>query len=224
MKCPSPPLADSLRNVIRSKRSEVKRRKQKEVKVVQLGFIMDGVVSLQNLSYIPDMNSQLYYYTNPRVFNFTEAGGIMKLKGENLIIEGEDLDIAADKSEVSVMIGREHCNVSVFSSSQIVCKLPNRHTDKGQQVNSGNDPQTLPYVKVRVSNLQFTVGRVKYDAPETFEFPTEAIAGIAAGGSFLLLIIILILIIYHFQSTKAERIYKKLQIQLDNLESNVRNE
>ena len=87
MKCPSPPLADSLRNVIRSKRSEVKRRKQKEVKVVQLGFIMDGVVSLQNLSFIPDMNSQLYYYTNPRVFNFTEAGGIMKLKGENLIIE-----------------------------------------------------------------------------------------------------------------------------------------
>ena len=80
------------------------------------------------------------------------------------------------------------------------------------------------YLQVRVSNLQFTVGRVEYDAPETFEFPTEAIAGIAAGGSFLLLIIILILIIYHFQSTKAERIYKKLQIQLDNLESNVRNE
>jgi hypothetical protein len=72
--------------------------------------------------------------------------------------------------------------------------------------------------------MRYEVGRVQYDVPETFSFPTEAIAGIAAGGGFLLVIIIIILIIYRRQSTRAERIYHKLQIQLDNLESNVRNE
>ena len=72
--------------------------------------------------------------------------------------------------------------------------------------------------------MEFVVGRVKYDVPETFSFPTEAIAGIIAGGGFLLLVIFIILIIYRLQATKADRIYRKLQIQLDNLESNVRNE
>ena len=75
-----------------------------------------------------------------------------------------------------------------------------------------------------MNNMKYQVGRVEYDVPETFSFPMEAIAGIAAGGGFLLLVIILILIIYRRQSTRAERIYHKLQIQLDNLESNVRNE
>lgn len=79
-------------------------------------------------------------------------------------------------------------------------------------------------LQVKVNNMKYQVGRVEYDVPETFSFPMEAIAGIAAGGGFLLLIIILILIIYRRQSTRAERIYHKLQIQLDNLESNVRNE
>ena len=78
--------------------------------------------------------------------------------------------------------------------------------------------------KVKVNNMEYQVGRVEYDVPETFSFPMEAIAGIAAGGGFLLLVIVLILIIYRRQSTRAERIYHKLQIQLDNLESNVRNE
>ena len=75
-----------------------------------------------------------------------------------------------------------------------------------------------------INNMKYEVGQVKYEVPGQFSFPTEAIAGIATGGAVLLLIIILILIIYRRQSTQAERTYHKLQIQLDNLESNVRNE
>lgn len=77
---------------------------------------------------------------------------------------------------------------------------------------------------MKVGNLNFIVGRIQYDVPERVKFPDEVIAGIAAAGGFLFLVIILILIIYRRQSTKAERIYRKMQIQLDNLESNVRNE
>nr|KAG5701673.1 hypothetical protein BaRGS_027831 [Batillaria attramentaria] len=130
----------------------------------QLGFIMDGVLSVRNLSGVIGLDSQLKYYPNPRIFNFSEPDMLKVFKGEMLIIE------------------------------------------------------------VKVNNMRYQVGRVEYDVPETFSFPMEAIAGIAAGGGFLLLVIVLILIIYRRQSTRAERIYHKLQIQLDNLESNVRNE
>ncbi|CAG5119802.1 unnamed protein product, partial [Candidula unifasciata] len=224
MKCQTPPLVNSLKNIIRSKRAEQTERKVPHVKVVQLGFIMDGVLAVRNLSTVPNLDYMLKYFPNPRVYNFTELHGIKILKGESLIIEGADLNIAAEKSEVTVMIGTSPCNVTTFSQSQIVCKLPSSQPQSSGSSSGEQDRTNPPFVKVRISNLEFIVGRVEYDVPETFTFPAEAIAGIAAGGGFLLFIIILILIIYRRQSTKAERIYRKLQIQLDNLESNVRNE
>lgn len=75
-----------------------------------------------------------------------------------------------------------------------------------------------------VGNIEYTVGSVEYDMDDRFKFPMVAIIGIAAAVVFLLIIIVIILIIYRRQSTQAERIYRKMQIQLDNLESNVRNE
>ncbi|CAL1537486.1 unnamed protein product [Lymnaea stagnalis] len=221
MKCPTPPLVDFLKNIIRSKRNDQTERKVPPVQIVQLGFIMDGVTSVKNLSTVQNLDYRLKYFPNPRVYNFTEPNGIQFLKGDALIIEGSDLDIAAEKSEVTVTIGNYPCNVTTFSRSQIVCKLP---SSQPQGASSAEDRKALPFVRVKINNLEFQIGRVEYDVQESFTFPTEAIAGIAAGGGFLLLIIVLILIIYRRQSTKAERIYRKLQIQLDNLESNVRNE
>ncbi|KAK6995420.1 plexin A3, partial [Biomphalaria glabrata] len=225
MRCPTPSLVDALKNIIRSKRSsEQTDRTSNTIKAVYLGFIMDDVMSVRNLSSVPNLNFKLLYFSNPRIYNFTEPNGVKILKGDSLIIEGSDLNIAADKSEVSVMLGNYPCNVTTFSQSQIVCKLPSSQAQNGAAINLEKDRKSLPYVKVKISNLEFVVGRVEYDVPEHFTFPTEAIAGIAASGGFLLLVIVGILIIYRRQSTKAERIYRKLQIQLDNLESNVRNE
>ena len=87
MKCPSPPLADSLKNIIRSKRLAVASPVTPPVKKVQLGFIMDGVATLRNLSQLPDVNTVLEYFPNPRIYNFTQPQGILNIKGENLIIE-----------------------------------------------------------------------------------------------------------------------------------------
>ncbi|XP_070193235.1 plexin-B-like [Littorina saxatilis] len=189
----------------------------------QLGFIMDGVLTLRNLSAVAGLEASLKYYPNPRVYNFSESDSIKVFKGEMLIIEGVDLTLAADKADVKVWVGSEPCNVTLFSPSQIACDPPPSQP-AGIDVQGNSDSKVLPLVVVKVNNMRYTVGRVEYDVPETFSFPTEAIAGIAAGGGFLLLVIILILIIYRRQSTRAERIYHKLQIQLDNLESNVRNE
>ena len=92
-------------------------------------------------------------------------------------------------------------------------------------VNFPSDPVcNLLSLQVFVNSKRYEVGWLKYNIPEVFHFPVEATAGIAAGGGILLVLILLILLVYRRQRCRSERIYRKLQIQLDNLESNVRNE
>lgn len=87
MKCPAPPLVYSLKNIIRSKRAEQMERKVQPVKIVQLGFIMDGVLALRNLSGIPALDHTLKYFPNPKVYNLTESNTVKVVKGDDLIIE-----------------------------------------------------------------------------------------------------------------------------------------
>ena len=79
------------------------------------------------------------------------------------------------------------------------------------------------YLQVKIGNLEFRVGRLEYERVAE-QSTSEYIMGIAAGGGFMLLVILLILVICMRQSHKAERNYRKMQLLLDNLESNVRNE
>ena len=55
---------------------------------------------------------------------------------------------------------------------------------------------------------------------------TSEVMKIAVGvvGGFLLLVIVIILAVYKRKSRAAEQQYKAMQLQLDTLESNVRNE
>ena len=57
------------------------------ISVVQLGFIMDGVLSVRNLSAVDGLDATLKYYPNPRVYNFSEPDSVKVFKGEMLIIE-----------------------------------------------------------------------------------------------------------------------------------------
>lgn len=57
-----------------------------------------------------------------------------------------------------------------------------------------------------------------------YSIPPEAIAGIAAGTACLILLFAVVLVVYRRKSTQAEREYKRIQIQMDTLESNVRSE
>ena len=55
--------------------------------MAQLGFIMDGVLSVRNLSGVEGLDASLKYYPNPRVHNFSEPDSVKVFKGEMLIIE-----------------------------------------------------------------------------------------------------------------------------------------
>ena len=78
--------------------------------------------------------------------------------------------------------------------------------------------------QVRIGLFEAKVGKIRYQYPEYKEESKIWIIGVAVGGGILVTIIIVILIIYKRKSTEAERQYKKMQLQLDTLESNVRNE
>lgn len=78
---------------------------------------------------------------------------------------------------------------------------------------------------VRVGrNLRFQLGYLRYDIYKSFAFPPEAIIMIAVGTILFVLFFFAILFVYRRKSTQAEREYKRIQIQMDTLESNVRSE
>uniref|UniRef100_A0A8B9QI05 Plexin B1 n=1 Tax=Apteryx owenii TaxID=8824 RepID=A0A8B9QI05_APTOW len=72
-----------------------------------------------------------------------------------------------------------------------------------------------------MGNLNFLLGRVQYDTESQLTFPLEAQIGLGVGASFVALIVLVIVFIYR-KSKQALRDYKKVQIQLENLETSVR--
>ena len=75
--------------------------------------------------------------------------------------------------------------------------------------------------QVLVGNLKFDLGKLAYKDPVD---QLIWIISSSVGGGTLIFIIIIIIIVYKRRSADVERQNKKLQIQLDTLESNVRNE
>lgn len=71
---------------------------------------------------------------------------------------------------------------------------------------------------------RFPIGYLRYEVMKPYAFPPEAIAGITVGTGCLVLLFLVVLVVYRRKSTQAEREYKRIQIQMDTLESNVRSE
>lgn len=68
------------------------------------------------------------------------------------------------------------------------------------------------------------MGYLQYDVLSTYSFSPEAIAGAVTSALCIIIIFFIILFLYRRKSTQAEREYKRIQIQMDTLESNVRSE
>ena len=81
MICPTPQISDTSAH-----RLSRRGRRRPPVLEVELGFIMDNVDTLRNLSGT-GVNSRMEYYTDPIVYNFSEDNSIKKFKGEVLIFE-----------------------------------------------------------------------------------------------------------------------------------------
>ncbi|KAK2490723.1 hypothetical protein MC885_006619, partial [Smutsia gigantea] len=108
------------------------------------------------------------------------------------------------KLNYTVLIGDTPCAVTV-SETQLLCEPPNL---TGQHK-----------VMVHVGGMVFSPGSVSVLSDSLLTLP--AIVSIAAGGSLLLIIVIIVLIAYKRKSRENDLTLKRLQMQMDNLESRV---
>jgi len=79
------------------------------------------------------------------------------------------------------------------------------------------------WLQVGVGNLVYVLGQLQYQKLGSAG-ADYWIVGVAVTGGTMLTVIFIILVVYKRKSTRAERQFKRLQLQLDSLESNIRNE
>uniref|UniRef100_A0A8C1KZG3 Plexin-A2 n=1 Tax=Cyprinus carpio TaxID=7962 RepID=A0A8C1KZG3_CYPCA len=166
----------------------------------EFGFIFNNVQALLVYN-----NTNFMYYPNP-YFEPLSTNGILEQKpGSPIILKGKNLVPSASggvKLNYTVLIGETTCSVTV-SESQLLCEPPNL---TGQY-------------KIMVGGLHVSPGSVNILSDSLLTLP--AIVSIAAGGGLLLIIVILVLIAYKRKSRENDLTLKRLQMQMDNLESRV---
>ncbi|XP_031422619.1 plexin-A1 isoform X4 [Clupea harengus] len=167
----------------------------------EIGFYMDNVHALVVV------NESFSYYPDP-VFEPLSPTGILELKPTSpLILKGRNLVPAAPgnpRLNYTVFIGETPC-VLTHSESQLLCEWPNL---TGQHK-----------VTIRAGGFEYSPGTLQIYSDSLLTLP--AIIGIGGGGGLLMLVIIAVLIAYKRKSRDADRTLKRLQLQMDNLESRV---
>ncbi|XP_074872779.1 plexin-A3 [Carettochelys insculpta] len=168
----------------------------------EFGFLLDHVQAARILNH-----SAFTYYPNPQFESFGPTGVLEVKPGSHVILKGRNLIPAAAggaRLNYTVLIGGEPCALTV-SETQLLCDSPSQ---------TGEQPITI-----LVGGLSFSPGTL-HIYPEA-ALPLGALAGLGAGGSLLLLAIIGVLVAYKRKTRDADRTLKRLQLQMDNLESRV---
>lgn len=209
---------------VRTDLEERRRRRQPSTWEAQLGFYMDNVLSVQNLSAsFPGVPSTLDYTTDPIIFDFEEADKTKTYsQGIVLAIKGMYMNLAATENEVRVFVGQSLCNVTSLTPVEIYCIPPSKQPDVRDDGNQHSDG--IPRVFVVYGNLEKVVGYLKYKETGEVNLIDYLIPSLMGFAAVIVVIILLVCLRYRKQQKNAEREYKAIQLQLDNLESTVRNE
>ncbi|XP_007507041.2 plexin-B3 isoform X1 [Monodelphis domestica] len=140
-----------------------------------------------------------------------------RLKPGNVLdVEGEGLNLGISKDEVQVQIGKGECVVKTLTLTHLYCEPP---MWPPPPLNSSS---ALPEFIVHMGNLRLNLGPVKYEVEASLpSFPTEAQIGLGVGVSVLISMVLLLILMYRRKSKQAMRDYKKVLVQLENLEISV---
>ncbi|KAI5628464.1 plexin-B1 [Silurus asotus] len=143
--------------------------------------------------------------------------------GSVILVEGQNLDLAIVKEEVVALIGEGVCTVKTLTKNHLYCEPPAQQPSPSHSLgNKREGADALPEFTVQMGNLNFSLGKVQYDTLSQSTFPVEAQIGVGAVAALVVLIVVIIVLIYRRKSKQALRDYKKVQIQLENLETSVR--
>ncbi|XP_075041080.1 LOW QUALITY PROTEIN: plexin-B3 [Mixophyes fleayi] len=181
--------------------------------------LVDVLLVLDNLR-IPfsSFGNNFTYQKNPSLkpLNRDNPSKPYSLKPGNVLdIEGEGLDSGISKQEVKAMIGNGICAVKTLTHNHLYCDPP---ITPPQPLDAG---ASLPEFVVHMGNLRFNLGQVKYDVEGQSSFPKEAKIGLGVGAALLIPVVLIIIFMYRRQSKLAMRDYKKVLVQLVNLETSV---
>ncbi|XP_073916105.1 plexin-B1 isoform X1 [Castor canadensis] len=187
---------------------------------VQVEFILDNLVfNFATLSPTP-----FSYEADPTLQPLNPEDPMTPFRhkpGSVFSVEGENLDLAMSKEEVVAMIGDGPCVVKTLTRHHLYCEPPaEQPLPRHHALREASDD--LPEFTVQMGNLRFSLGHVQYDGESAVAFPVAAQVGLGVGTSLLALGVIIIVLMYRRKSKQALRDYKKVQIQLENLESSVR--
>ncbi|XP_053539634.1 plexin-B1 isoform X2 [Ictalurus punctatus] len=189
---------------------------------VQVEFLLD------NLRF--DFNSisqtSFTYEPNPTLYPLNRLHPTEPYRykpGSVILLEGHNLDLAIFKEEVVALIGEGICTVKTLTRIHLYCEPPAQQpTPSHSHGRKREGADAFPEFTVHMGNLNFSLGRVEYDTISQSTFPLEAQIGVGAVASLVVLIVVIIVLIYRRKSKQALRDYKKVQIQLENLETSVR--
>lgn len=193
--------------------TEAKRAK------VKVHFLLDSL----HFDFSAVGNEAFSYESNPKLYPLNKNSPSKPFHhkpGSIISVEGENLDLAIFKHEVEARIGEGVCAVKTLTHNHLYCEPPAQlpYLTMGKK----QDLESLPEFTVRMGNLNFSLGKVQYDSQGQSTFPLEAQVGVGVGASIVALIVLIIVLIYRRKSKQAMRDYKKVQIQLENLETSVR--
>nr|XP_057940876.1 plexin-B1-like isoform X2 [Doryrhamphus excisus] len=187
---------------------------------VKVHFLLDSlhfdfnIVGSETFSYEPNPKLYMLNQDDPNKPYHHKPGSIIS-------VEGENLDLAIYKHEVEARIGEGICSVKTLTHNHLYCEPPTKQPSVAAS-HKKDVMDSLPEFTVKMGNLNFSLGRVQYDSQALSIFPLEAQVGVGVGASIVALIVLIIVLIYRRKSKQAMRDYKKVQIQLENLETSVR--
>ncbi|KAJ8257289.1 hypothetical protein GJAV_G00184000 [Gymnothorax javanicus] len=187
---------------------------------VQVDFLLDNL----QFDFASVSQSPFTYELNPVLYplNYNDQSKPYRHKPGSIIsVKGENLDLAISKEEVVALIGDGVCAVKTLTQTHLYCEPP---TQQPSSATGGRREgvAALPEFTVQMGNLNFSLGKIQYDTQIPAPFPLEAQIGVGVGASIVALIVLIIVLIYRRKSKQALRDYKKVQIQLENLETSVR--
>uniref|UniRef100_A0A3B5AV80 Plexin-B1 n=1 Tax=Stegastes partitus TaxID=144197 RepID=A0A3B5AV80_9TELE len=187
---------------------------------VKVQFLLDSL----HFDFSTVGNEAFSYESNPKLYSLNQndpSKPYHHKPGSIISVEGENLDLAIYKQEVEARIGEGLCSVKTLTHNHLYCEPPSQQPSvTASKKQDGMD--SLPEFTVKMGNLNFSLGRVQYDSQAQSTFPLEAQVGVGVGASIVALIVLIIVLIYRRKSKQAMRDYKKVQIQLENLETSVR--
>ncbi|EPB68965.1 plexin cytoplasmic region [Ancylostoma ceylanicum] len=179
-----------------------------------VGFAMENVTSVRNLGH----RVQMRVVPDPE---FAPFKGIRIHQGDQpLILDGRHLNEAAEPQDYKIFVGSERCYVTLVDSRQLVCTGPTAQPEatdeRGNPIAGG-----LPLVSVTVGRLRTELGLIEYVDPiATLRLWVLVVTALTA----LCSVLVLLAFLWKKRRAERERDYRKIQMQMEHLESNVRKE